>query len=255
MRAAYDVELLKLRRSRVVQVTTVALLVVPCLLSVAFLAAGRRGGADAMSLKAAALLPGDGWTGYLGGLTQVFATGGLLGMGVVVAWCFAREFTDRTVVSLYASATPREQVAAAKLAVLTGWAVLLSLALGPVALGIGLAAGLGVPTTAELGLLGRVVLLGVLTALLALVAALFASLGRGPLPAFGGLVGVIVAAQIAVVAGAGAWFPWSAAGLWAVAVTGSGLPPVALWQLLGIPLSAGLVGAATVAWWRRAELA
>ncbi len=64
-----------------------------------------------MSAKAALLLPGVGWAGYLGGLIQIYATAGVVGSGIVVGWCFGREYADRTVVSLYASATPRTAVA------------------------------------------------------------------------------------------------------------------------------------------------
>lgn len=254
MRAALDVEWLKLRRSRVVKVATAALLLAPCAVAAAFLAAAERGGRDAMSVKASALLVGEGWQAYLGALAQIFATGGLLGMGIVAGWCFGREFTDRTVVSLYASATPRERVAAAKLLLLTGWGVVVAIALGPVALAVGLAVGLGLPGADDLAAVGRVVALAAMTAPLALVVGLFASLGRGIMSALGGMLAVIVAAQLAVVAGLGGWFPWSAPGLWVVAVPGSGLEPVPGVLLLVVPLSALAVGLLTVGWWRRAEL-
>jgi hypothetical protein len=41
---------------------------------------------------------------------QIYATVGVIGVGIVVGWCFGREYADRTVVSLYASATPRQAV-------------------------------------------------------------------------------------------------------------------------------------------------
>ena len=255
MRAAYEVELLKLRRSRVPRVAGLALVVVPPLLAAAFTAAAARGGRDPMSLKAQAMALGEGWPGYLGGLVQVFATGGLLGFGVVVAWCFGREYADRTVVSLYASATGRGEVAAAKLTVLLGWTVLISVLLAPASLAVGLGFGLGAPEAADLAEVGRLVALGLLTGLLSLAVALFASLGHGYLAGFGGLLALVVAAQVAVVTGAGAWFPYSAPGLWAASGTSAGLPAVPPAQLGVVPLAALLLAWATVAWWRRAELA
>jgi len=254
MRAAYTVEWLKLRRARVPRVTAPVLLVLPAVMAALFLAMAGRDRGDAMSLKAQALVTRDGWAGYLDALTQIYASAGLLGMGVVVAWCFGREYADRTVVSLFGSATPRESVAAAKLAVLTLWCTGVSLALVPAALLVGLAAGLGLPDGDALAGVVRVAVLSVLSGLSALTVALLASLGRGYLPAFGGLVGLVAAAQVAVIAGAGSWFPYAVPGVWAVASSTPALGSVPVWHLLVVPCSATVLGALTVAWWRRAEL-
>lgn len=253
-RAAYVVEWLKLRRSRVPRVTAAALLVLPAVMAALFLALAGRDRVDAIGLKAQALVTRDGWAGYLDALTQIYASAGLLGMGVVVAWCFGREYADRTVASLFGSATPRESVAAAKLAVLAVWCTGVSLALFPAALLVGLGAGFGLPDGDALAGLIRLAVLSLLTGLSALTIALFASVGRGYLPAFGGLIGLVAAAQIAVVAGAGGWFPYAVPGLWAVASATPTLGTVPVWHLLLVPCSAAVVGALTVAWWRRAEL-
>jgi len=254
MGAAYVVEWLKLRRSRVPRVTAAALLVLPAVIAALFLAMADRDRGDAIGLKAQALVTRDGWAGYLDALTQIYASAGLLGMGVVVAWCFGREYADHTVASLFGSATPRESVAAAKLTVLALWCTGVSLALVPAAMLVGLGAGLGLPDDDALAGLVRLAVLSMLTGLLALAIALFASIGRGYLPAFGGLVGLVAAAQVAVVAGVGGWFPYAIPGLWAVASATPTLGTLAVWHLLLVPCSAAVIGALTVAWWRRAEL-
>ena len=253
MTAAYAVEALKLRRSRVVAVATVALLLVPALLARAFLIAGERGGADPMSAKAALLLPGVGWTGYLGGLIQIYATAGVVGSSIVVGWCFGREYADRTIVSLYASATPRTCVAWAKLVLLAAWSVAVGIGVAAAAWVIGLSSGLGLPDASDGRVLGRLAALAVLTGLLALPVALPASIGRGYLPAVGGLMVLVVAAQVAMVAGAGTWWPWSVAAVWAMG-SDAGMEPVAPVWLAVVPLTAALGAYATVAWWRRAEV-
>ncbi len=253
MTAAYAVEALKLRRSRVVAVATVALLLVPALLARAFLIAGERGGADPVSAKASLLLPGVGWAGYLGGLIQIYATAGVVGSGIVVGWCFGREYADRTVVSLYASATPRTSVAWAKLVLLAAWSVAVGIGVAAAAALIGIASGLGLPDAADWRALGRLAALAVLSGLLALPVALPASLGRGYLPAVGGLMVLVVAAQVAMVAGAGTWWPWSVAAVWAMSAD-AGMEPVAPVWLTAVPLVAALGASATVAWWRHAEV-
>jgi ABC-2 type transport system permease protein len=225
----------------------------PALLARAFLIAGARGGADPMSAKASLLLPGVGWAGYLGGLIQIYATPGVVGSGIVVGWCFGREYADHTVVSLYASATPRTSVAWAKLVLLAAWSVAVGIGLAAAAALIGIASGLGLPDAIDGRVLGRLAALAVLSGLLALLVALPASIGRGYLPAVGGLMVLLVAAQVAMVAGAGTWWPWSVAAVWAMG-TEAGMEPVAPVWLTVVPLVAALSASATVAWWRRAEV-
>lgn len=252
MRAALGVEWLKLRRSRVMVATTVIVLLTPPLLAAAFAAVARQTGTDPLTLKARALMPGTGWEGFVSALGQIFATGGLLGIGIGVAWCFGREYADRTIVSLYASATPRQAVATAKLVLLTAWATAIALALGPVAILIGLLTGLGPPDSAAFLTLGRVVVLAILTGVLALTVALFASVGRGYLAGIGGLIGLVIAGQVAVLAGAGAWFPLSSPALWAA--SNPAMPSVSTWQLALVPIVSMAVALGTVSWWRRAPL-
>ncbi len=253
MSPAYAVEALKLRRSRVVLVATFALVLVPAVLARGFLAAAEQGGVDPASLKAQAMLPGVGWTGYLGGLMQVYATAGIVGVGVVVGWCFGREYSNRTVVSLYASATPRDAVANAKLVLLTVWATAVGLAAVLVACLLGLASGLGMPDYGDVGTAARMAALAVLSGLLALPVAVAASLGRGYLPAVGGVLVLVVLAQVAAIAGAGGWWPWSVAAVWAMGPE-AGMPAIAAARLLLVPAVALAGAAVTVHWWRHAEV-
>ncbi|MGB7450267.1 MAG: ABC transporter permease [Ornithinimicrobium sp.] len=252
MGAALDVEWCKLRRSRVIAVITVVVLLAPPALAAAFAWAAGEPGADPLTLKARALLPGPGWEGFVSALGQVFATGGLLGLGVGVAWCFGREYADRTIVSLYASATPRAAMATAKFVVLTAWSLSVAAAVGPVAFVVALLAGLGPPDTAALVGLGRVMALAALTGVLALLVALFATVGKGYLMAFGGLIALITSAQVAVIVGVGPWFPLSSPALWAV--HDPAVATVSPGQLAIVPSVAVIVVVATVARWQRATV-
>ena len=253
MSPAYAVEALKLRRSRVVLVATLALVLVPAAMARGFLAAAEQGGNDPASLKAQAMLPGVGWTGYLGGLMQIYATAGLVGVGIVVGWSFGREYADRTVVSLYASATPREAVASAKLVLLTLWATAVGLAMVLVTWLLGLATGLGMPDDGDWRTAARMTALAVVSGLLALPVAAAASVGRGYLPAVGALLVLVVLAQVATIAGLGGWWPWSVPALWAIGPE-TGMPAIGVARLLLVP-AAALVGAVlTVRWWHHAEV-
>ena len=101
--------------------------------------------------------------------------------------------------------------------------------------------------------LARGAVLAVLSGLLALPVAVAASAGRGYLPAVGGLLVLVVLAQVATVAGAGGWWPWSVTAVWAMGPE-AGMPAIAEARLLVVPAVA-LAGAVwTVGWWRRAEV-
>lgn len=253
MKRAIAVELLKVRRSMVVPVTTVLVVVGVPLLCLGFMAVAEDGGAGAAALKAQAMVVGEGWEGYLSLLGQMVAVTMFIGPGIVVAWAFGREFVDRTFPSLFALPVSRRSTAAAKLIVLLLWGallttlLLLSATLGGLVFGVGPIEGLN-PAS-----LGRLFLAGLLTATIALTIGFVASVGRGYLPAIGAIILLTAAAQIAVLFGTGGWFPYAAPGLFAVAGA-DGVAEVNAVQLLLVPVTALLVALITVRWWDRAEV-
>ena len=103
-----------------------------------------------------------------------------------------------------------------------------------------------------LAALARVMAMAALTGLLVLTVTLFASAGRGYRAAFGGLIGLIVSAQVAVLAGAGAWFPFSSPALWAA--NSPSMPEVSTAYLALVPTLSPAVAAVTVLWWQRRPL-
>lgn len=254
MAAALAVEALKLRRSVVARTGALAVVV-----GVATLAAGFRWLATAdsgstVAVKVAPLLHGTGWAAYLGLVGQILSVAVLLSVGVVTCWCFGREFTDGTVGGLFATPTPRERVAAAKLVLLLGWGLGVCVATVLTATLLGAVTGLGVPDAVTATGAARAVTVGALTVLLALPLALVASRWRGVLPGVAALLGVVVLTQVATVLGAGGWFPYAAPGLWAGlggAAAAAAVAPLQL--LLAVPVSAAGC-AATVWWWGRAEV-
>ncbi|GIG41241.1 ABC transporter permease [Cellulomonas phragmiteti] len=252
--AAWDVELLKLRRSSVARTSALALVLGTCALTAAFTAVGLGDGDSQMAVKVRPMLQGTGWEAYLGMLGQILSVGVLLAVGVVVAWTVGREFTDGTIASLQALPTPPAAIARAKLATVLLGAVLCAVATVALAVVLGLLIGLGPPDGAGLRAGGRALVVALLMAVLTLPLALVASVRRGYLPGVGALLGIVVVTQVATVAGAGAWFPWATPGLWAGMGGQAAADAVTPLQLL-LPLPVGLLGAlATVRWWATAEL-
>jgi ABC-2 type transport system permease protein len=252
--AAWELEWLKLRRASVARTAALALVVGTAAVTAAFTAVGLGDGDSQMALKVRPMLQGTGWDAYLGLLGQILSVATLLSVGVVLTWAVGREFTDGTVVSLQSLPTPPGALVAAKLGTVVLGAVACALGAVTVAVPLGLLIGLGAPDADAAGAAVRAVTVALLTVALTLPLAFVASARRGYLPGIGALLGLVVVTQIATVAGAGAWFPWAAPGLWAGmggAAAAAAVTPVQL--LLAVPVGAlGAVG--TVRWWSTAEL-
>lgn len=252
--AAWEVEALKLRRSAVARTSTLVLVLGSTVMTAAFAAVGLGDGDSQMAIKVRPMLHGTGWEAYLGMLGQILSVATLLSVGIVITWTVGREFTDGTIASLQALPTSPAAIAWAKLATVMLGAVGCAVASVALAVPLGWAIGLGPPDGAAAVHALRVLAVTLLTALLTLPLALVASVRRGYLPGIGALLGLVVVTQIATVAGAGAWFPWAAPGLWAGMggqAAAQGVTPIQL--LLAVPVGAsGAVG--TVWWWSTAEL-
>ena len=255
MRAALAVEWLKLRRSRLGWTTALVLGVGVPGLTAGFMAAAGGPADSALALKVNAMLIGTGWTAYLGMLAQLQSVAMLLGAGLVTAWCFGREFTDRTLGGLFALPTSRSTIAAAKIVVTLVWSALVCLLNVMVSCVLAPLDGLTVPSAAMFLSPGlKAVAVGLCAALLAILLAFVASAARGYLPAIGGLILIVVITQILSVLGVGGWFPDAAPILWAGMGGQAAAVLITPAQLLLIPLTGAASIAATIWWWRRMQV-
>jgi ABC-2 type transport system permease protein len=252
---ALRVEWWKVKRSRVTLTASLLLgLLVPGM-GLGFYLVAVAGGTGAMAVKAAALLQGEGWVGYLGLVEQIAAVAIFIGAGVVVSWVFGREHADRTFQALFALPVSRSTIAAAKFLILCGWVAALAIVIPAMALGLGAIADVGSNGggDAPWAELIRLVAICAGAGLLALPTGYVASAGRGYLPAIGALIITVAVAQIAVLFGTGGWFPFAVPGL--AAVTGTaGAPTLSIAQVALVPLVSLAGVAATVSWWGRAEV-
>lgn len=252
--AAWDVESLKLRRSTVARTCALVLVVGTTSLAAAFTAVGLGGGDSQMALKVRPMLRGTGWDAYLGMLAQILSVATLLAVGVAVAWTVGREFTDGTIVSLQSLPTSPAAIVRAKLATVLLGAVGCAVATLAVAIPLGVLIGLGPPDASAVRAGAQVLTVALLMTVLTTPLALVASVRRGYLAGVGALLGLVVVTQVATVAGAGAWFPWAAPGLWAGMGGQAAAAAVTPLQLF-LALPVGVIGAiVTVRWWSTAEL-
>lgn len=254
LRTAIAVEAWKTTRATPPRTAAAAVVLGASGLSVGFLAAARADVDGPLAAKIAPMVQGTGWPALLGLVGQLLSVGLLLATGVVVAWCYGREFTDGTFGALFATPTPRRDVALAKAVVAVTWGLVVVAAVLVATVVLGLATGLGPPGPGAWGAAGRTAVVGVLTVALALPLALVASVLRGYLAGIGALIGLVVVTQVVTLFGAGGWFPWAAPGMWA----GMGGPELAatvtpVQLALAVPVGALGVGL-TAWWWQRAEV-
>jgi ABC-2 type transport system permease protein len=246
--AAIAVETRKAAASRTLRATMVLVASGIAILSGSF-ALARSDGSGIVAAKLALLVHGSGWAGFFEIAEQITAAGVLLAFGIGMTWMLGREFLDHTVSGLFALPVPLRSIALAKLVVALSWCALVTLLTVAALAVVGLALGFGLPDGDALLALAREAALCLLTALLSVPCAWAATLSRGLLAGIGTAVGLVVSAQVAVVAGIGEWWPGSAPALWAVQP--DAIPAGALALVAVVPL---VFGALTIAAWSRLEL-
>jgi len=254
VRDAIAVELLKLRRSPVTWTTSLLIVLLCPALCLSFVSVVEGSGDSLLAAKIQALVSGTGWHAYSGLLDQFAASALFVGFGVVVVWSFGREFSDRTVGSLFGLPVSRGTIATAKILVVAAWGIAVSVVLVGIATLAGSVLGLGLPDGTAIGELVKLLAVSILTSIITLPLALPASIGRGYLPGIGALVLLLISAQVAVLFGSGAWYPFAVPGLWAVAGQQE-VVAVAPLQLALAPLTAAVGWWLTARWWNSFELA
>jgi ABC-2 type transport system permease protein len=255
-RAALWAETLKARRSRLILLTAAGLLLLPCvsgLFMIILKDPERARSLGLISTKAQITVGVADWPAFFGMLAQGIAIGGAIVFALITAWIFGREFSDRTAKELLALPTPRWVIVGAKFVLIALWVLGLTVLIFGVGLAIG--AAVGIPGW-SLGLaqasLATLLEVALLTFLLLPFVALFASIGRGYLPALGWTILALAFANIVSFLGWGDWFPW-AVPILVSGVTETYADQVGLHSVL-VVLVAFLGGtAATFLWWQRAD--
>jgi ABC-2 type transport system permease protein len=192
------------------------------------------------------------WPTFLSVLAQAIAVGGILLFSLIGAWVFGREFVDGTVKDLLAVPVGRGAILLAKFIVVALWSLALTALIYGVALVLGMLIGLPLGSAAALWhgtltfTITTLLVVGVMTPV-----AFFASLGRGYLLPMGITILLVVFANVLVVAGWGAYFPWAIPALYA----GTGESPTTVEMAsYWIVLLTALTGlAATYLWWQLAD--
>ena len=240
MNAALEFELLKARRAGVFRWGAVVAAVGVPALSIAFFQLVRLGGDSPSAAKAATMITELSLAGLLATAGQVLSVAILMTAGIAASWSFGREFVDDALPALFAIATPRSSVAAAKFVVLAGWALLTVVSTVILTVVGGLLVGLDMDAAA-VQTASRVAAAGLLGAALAAPLALVSSWRRGYLPGIVTLLAVVVVTQLLTAIGAGAWFPYATPALWMGMGGAAAASQVSIIQLL-LPLAVAAIG-------------
>lgn len=256
--AAFWMEVLKVRRSKVSWGTSLAFLILPLVGGLFMIILKNPEQAQALgiiSVKAQLVGGSADWPTFFDMILQGMAIGGSIVFAFIVAWVFGREFSDHTVKELLAIPTSRSTIVGAKFALTALWVLLLTVVIFVVGLGIGTAVHIpGWSPNLAWTTLRTMLLITVMIFMLMPLVALFASAGRGYLPPLGWAVATLVCANIVAVLGWGDWFPW-AVPIMVSGMAGPGTELLGLHSYATVLIVFFLGLSATFSWWRTADQA
>ena len=256
LRAAVATEFLKSRRSRVPWGVAVSFSIAPLVMGLFMVILKDPDAARALGLlgaKAQLTAGTADWPTYWSLLGQAVTVGGAILFAFLTAWVFGREFADRTVRGLLASATPRRTTVIAKALVIAAWGIAISAWVLLLSLAIGWLIDL--PDWSEssaIQALATIAFAALLTIALQSVTAFFAGVGHGYIAPLAWAVATVAASQVLAVLGWGAWFPWAVPAILAGA-GGVAVEPVGPGGIALVILAAAVGIIATVTWWERAD--
>ena len=240
-------ELRKLARATVTKVATVASLFLVLVTATGGYAAAVHGGNTEMGRKARSMVEAAGWEGYIVLAATAVGVVSVLIVGFVFAWVFGREFTDGTVVGLFALPVSTGAVGLAKMLATLVWAFLVAL-LEAVLVGFG-GLALDLPAEGFPRCVATLLTVGITLALSMLVIPWIATVTFGYLGGIAATLAIVAVTNIAAGFGVGRYLPWAIPTLWAA--SDGNLAPG--WLVLP-GLVAGLGAVATWLSWRNLQL-
>jgi ABC-2 type transport system permease protein len=189
------------------------------------------------------------WSSYLGLSAEIISAGGFFFFIVAVSWIFGREFVDGTLKDLLAVPVPRGSILLAKYIVAAIWSAVMALIM--IIFSLLMAAIIHLPGGST-NIVSKGISVAGITACLVIIAVLpfsfFASLGRGYILPMALAVLALITANLTMIVGWAAYFPWAVALLFALA--DSSLVPASYW-ILGTTSLTGML--ATYLWWKYAD--
>ena len=246
-------EACKALRSRMPLWTALASLLMPLSISFLIFVSRNPGISQKLGLVGAkanlVAYSGTDWAAFMGLLGQMIAAGGFIFFVLVISWTFGREFSDGTMKELLAVPIHRSSILLAKFLVVAIWCAALAIIMYLMGLVMGAVLNLPGGSLSVISRSSLSLLIGsLLTIVVILPFAFFASAGRGYLLPIGVALLTLMFTNLVAVLGWGDYFPWAIPGLAMM-----GKAPLTPGSLC-IVLFTGLAGMGiTYGWWKYAD--
>ena len=248
-------EYMKIRKSKILFATILIFIFIPMMTGFLMYVAKNPDIASKLGLigTKANMFGENDWLGYLGLLSQLMASIGLLGFGFVTTWVFAREHTDRTMKDILALPVSRSNIVLAKFIIISLWCTILSVTIYIVGILMGQAINLPGWSHELLMIFTKSYFISAfLTLLLCSPVAYLAGYSRGIIAPLGFVILTMIMAQFVGLIGLGPYFPWAIPGLFAVSKDAEGFRLfTSSYIILAITFIIGYW--ATWHWWRTAD--
>ncbi|HLR23903.1 MAG TPA: ABC transporter permease [Pseudogracilibacillus sp.] len=221
---AIQTEWLKMKKSKVIWLTTAAFTIAPLMAGFFMIVLKDPDMAkNAGFISTKAQIAGEAtWPSYLNLYAQIIAVGGIFVFGFVNSWIFGREYADNTIKDLLALPYPRAVIVLAKF--VTSFTISFILSAYIVTLGFLIGWMIDLPQWSSLVVmeaLYSIIIVTLLTIALSTPVAFFACYSQGYLAPLGFVIITLVFSQIIAAAGFGAYFPWAIPALYSGVTEGS----------------------------------
>ena len=255
--AAFLAESLKVWKSKMLWITILVFAFIVVMIGLLVFISMHPGLINSSSLlnTKASFLGTVDWPSYFVLLYQIIAAIGLMGFSFVISWIFGREYSDRTVKDLLSLPVSRSMIVISKFIIVIIWCILLFL----VIFFLGILTGIiikipGWSGEATVHAFFVFSITSLLTILVSLPVAFFASWGRGYLLPIGFIILIMIITQFiaAGIPGSAPFFPWAIPALYSGAAGPERSHLEGISYIIVVFTSlAGVTG--TIAWWRFAD--
>ena len=249
------VELMKLRRSSIVLITIALFVFIPSMMALLMYISQNPDISEKLGLMGAKaqFFAGNTWEAYFNIINQVIAVLGIIGFGFVTSWIFGREYIDHTLTDILSLPVSRNYIVSAKFIVMILWCTILSATMYTSTLVFGQLLFSQIWIQQELLNFTLMFFTTVLLTILpGTIIGFVVCYSRGIVAPIGFVLLMIIMAQFAAMAGLGAYFPWSIAGIYSISNTNNEMQLVPIsYIIIFLTALAGL--AATYLYWNKAD--